>query len=290
MSNGLTGKVARYLSLVKFAHTLFALPFALTGFFLAIKKGGGEFSIRLFILLLLAMVFARNSAMGFNRWADREIDARNPRTASRELPASRLTPLSVGLFVIVNSLLFLIVAGLINRLALILALPALAVLLGYSYLKRFTALCHYGVGLALGIAPSAAYISVTGRLDIAPVILSIIVFFWSGSFDILYAVTDEEFDKQEGLHSIPAALGRKWALIISATGHLLVLPMLWLFYKSAGLGPIYLTGAVIFSLLLIYQHLIVKPDDISRLNAAFFTSNGIASVIFAMFTIVDLYL
>jgi 4-hydroxybenzoate polyprenyltransferase len=290
MSNDLTGKVARYLSLVKFAHTLFALPFALTGFFLAIKKGGGEFSIRLFILLLLAMVFARNSAMGFNRWADREIDARNPRTASRELPASRLTPLSVGLFVIVNSLLFLIVAGLINRLALILALPALAVLLGYSYLKRFTALCHYGVGLALGIAPSAAYISVTGRLDIAPVILSIIVFFWSGSFDILYAVTDEEFDKQEGLHSIPAALGRKWALIISAMGHLLVLPMLWLFYKSAGLGPIYLTGAVIFSLLLIYQHLIVKPDDISRLNAAFFTSNGIASVIFAMFTIVDLYL
>jgi len=281
-------KGAKYLSLVKFAHTIFAMPFALIGLFLAIELAGGEFTWRLLLLILLAMVFARNSAMGFNRWADRKIDAKNPRTAKREIPSALLSPSAVLVFVIVNVAFFVIVAALINGLALYLSVPAIIILLGYSYLKRLTSLCHYGLGLALSCAPAAAYISVTGRLDYAPLILSLIVFLWSSSFDILYSLADEEFDRSEGLHSIPGLLGRKRAMIVSALGHALVLPLLWIFGYSAGLGIIYVTGAAIFAALLVYQHLIIKPNDISRLNAAFFTANGVASVIFAVFTIADI--
>ncbi len=284
-------KVAKFFSLVRFSHTLFALPFALIGFFLAISQGAGEFSFRLFVLILLAMVFARNSAMGFNRLVDKKVDAKNPRTATRELPASKLTSRSVVLFVLINAALFVIVAGMINNTTLFLSVPALVVLLGYSYLKRFTALSHYGVGLALGIAPSAAYISVTGNLSTPAMLLSVIVFLWSGSFDILYSLSDEEFDRKEGLHSIPVLLGRRASLVISAAGHLLVLPLLLQLYKvTPCFGPIYITGASIFSLLLVYQHTIVKAGDISRLNEAFFTSNGVASVIFAIFTVADIYI
>jgi len=281
-------KGAKYLSLVKFAHTIFAMPFALIGLFLAIELAGGEFTWRLLLLILLAMVFARNSAMGFNRWADRKIDAKNPRTAKREIPSALLSPSAVLVFVIVNVVLFIIVAALINRLALYLSVPAIIILLGYSYLKRFTSLCHYGLGLALSCAPAAAFISVTGRLDYAPLILSLIVFLWSSSFDILYSLADEEFDRSEGLHSIPGLLGRKRAMIVSGLGHALVLPLLWIFGYSAGLGIIYVIGAAIFAALLVYQHLIIKPNDITRLNAAFFTANGVASVIFAVFTIADI--
>ena len=279
---------AKYLSLVKFAHTIFAMPFALIGLFLAIELAGGEFTWRLLMLILFAMVFARNSAMGFNRWADRKIDARNPRTAEREIPSSVLSPKAVLVFVIANIVLFVIVSALINRLALYLSVPAMIILLGYSYLKRFTSLCHYGLGLALSCAPAAAYISVTGRLDYAPLILSLIVFLWSSSFDILYSLADEEFDRSEGLHSIPGLLGRKRAMVVSALGHALVIPLLWIFGYSAGLGIVYMIGAAIFAALLVYQHLIIKPNDISRLNAAFFTANGVASVIFAVFTIADI--
>lgn len=281
-------KIRKYLNLVKFSHTIFAMPFALTGLFLGTERGGGHFSWSLLGLVILAMVFARNAAMGFNRWADREIDARNPRTASREIPASEISPLSALLFVLINAALFVAVAGFINKLALILSLPALIVLLGYSYLKRFTPLCHYGVGLALGIAPSAAYIAVTGTLSLAAGLLSLIVFFWSGSFDILYAIADEEFDKEQGLRSIPQSVGRWWSLFISAAGHTIVLPLLVILYYTGDFGYLYIAGASIFSLLLIYQHIIVKPSDISRLNAAFFTSNGFASAIFAIFAIADL--
>ena len=281
-------KGAKYLSLVKFAHTIFAMPFALIGLFLAIELAGGEFTWRLLVLILFAMVFARNSAMGFNRWADRKIDAKNPRTAKREIPSALLSPSAVLVFVIVNVVLFVIVAALINRLALYLSVPAIIILLGYSYLKRFTSLCHYGLGLALSCAPAAAYISVTGRLDYAPLILSLIVFLWSSSFDILYSLADEEFDRSEGLHSIPGLLGRKRAMVVSALGHALVIPLLWIFGYSAGLGIVYMIGAAIFAALLVYQHLIIKPNDISRLNAAFFTANGVASVIFAVFTIADI--
>ena len=283
-------KLYKYLKLVKFSHTVFAMPFALIGFFLGTERGGGEFTWSLLGLIVLAMVFARNAAMGFNRWADREIDARNPRTAMREIPASEISPESAITFVVVNSVLFVIVAGFINYLALILAVPALIILLGYSYLKRFTALCHYGVGLALGIAPSAAYIAVTGTLSLSALLLSVIVFFWSGSFDILYALADEDFDKEHGLRSIPQSLGRWWSLAISAGGHALVLPLIVLLYFAGDFGFLYIVGASLFTSLLIYQHLIVKPSDISRLNAAFFTSNGVASAIFALFAITDLML
>ena len=281
-------KLYKYLKLVKFSHTVFAMPFALIGFFLGTERGGGEFTWSLLGLIVLAMVFARNAAMGFNRWADREIDARNPRTAMREIPASEISPESAITFVVVNSVLFVIVAGFINYLALILAVPALIILLGYSYLKRFTALCHYGVGLALGIAPSAAYIAVTGTLSLSALLLSVIVFFWSGSFDILYALADEEFDKEHGLRSIPQSFGRLWSLAISAGGHALVLPLIVLLYFAGDFGFLYIVGASFFTSLLIYQHLIVKPSDISRLNSAFFTSNGVASAIFALFAISDL--
>ncbi len=283
-------KLYKYLKLVKFSHTVFAMPFALIGFFLGTERGGGEFTWSLLGLIVLAMVFARNAAMGFNRWADREIDARNPRTAMREIPASEISPESAITFVVVNSFLFIVVAGFINSLALILAVPALIILLGYSYLKRFTALCHYGVGLALGIAPSAAYIAVTGTLSLSALLLSVIVFFWSGSFDILYALADEEFDKEHGLRSIPQSFGRLWSLAISAGGHALVLPLIVLLYFAGDFGFLYIVGASFFTSLLIYQHLIVKPSDISRLNAAFFTSNGVASAIFALFAITDLML
>jgi 4-hydroxybenzoate polyprenyltransferase len=283
-------KLYKYLKLVKFSHTVFAMPFALIGFFLGTERGGGEFTWSLLGLIVLAMVFARNAAMGFNRWADREIDARNPRTAMREIPASEISPESAITFVVVNSFLFIVVAGFINSLALILAVPALIILLGYSYLKRFTALCHYGVGLALGIAPSAAYIAVTGTLSLPALLLSAIVFLWSGSFDILYALADEDFDKEHGLHSIPQSLGRWWSLAISAGGHALVLPLIVLLYFAGDFGFLYVVGASLFTSLLIYQHLIVKPSDISRLNAAFFTSNGVASAIFALFAITDLML
>ncbi len=281
-------KGAKYLSLVKFAHTIFAMPFALIGLFLALELGDSEFTWRLLVLILCAMVFARNSAMGFNRWADRKIDARNPRTAKREIPSALLTPPAVLAFVIANIVLFVIVSALINRLAFYLSAPAMIILLGYSYLKRFTSLCHYGLGIALSCAPAAAYISVTGRLDVAPLILSLIVFLWSSSFDILYSLADEEFDRSEGLHSIPGLLGRKRAMIVSSLGHALVIPLLWAFGHVAQLGIIYAIGATIFAALLVYQHLIIKEDDITRLNAAFFTANGVASVILAVFTIADI--
>ncbi len=281
-------RVDKYLKLVKFSHTLFALPFALVGFFLAIKLTDYEFSWRLLCLILLAMVFGRNSAMGFNRYLDREIDAKNPRTANREIPAGILSPMSVKYFVICNVMLFFIVVFFINKLCFMLSFPAMAVLLSYSYMKRYTSLCHYVLGLALAIAPTGAYLSIAGEFHAAPLILSVIVLLWVSGFDIIYSLGDEEFDKAQKLHSVPQLWGKKRGLIISAAGHSLVVPLLYLLYVIADLGTIYLVGASVFTLLLIYQHLIVSPTNLSRLNAAFFTSNGVASVIFAAFAIWDI--
>ncbi|MEN6619699.1 MAG: UbiA-like polyprenyltransferase [Rikenellaceae bacterium] len=281
-------EIDKFLKLVKFSHTIFALPFALIGFFLAVRFTGNAFSWRLLGLILMAMVFARNSAMGFNRYLDRDIDAKNPRTASREIPAGHLSPRAVKYFVIINILLFLAVAFMINSLCFYLAFPAVAILLLYSYMKRFTSLCHYVLGLALAIAPIGAYLSIAGEFHFAPIILSLIVLLWASGFDIIYSLADEEFDKEQMLHSVPQLYGKKVGLIISAVGHALVIPLLYLFYVVADMGTIYLVGATIFAVLLIYQHLIVSPTNLSRINAAFFTSNGIASVIFAVFTIWDI--
>lgn len=280
--------VITFYNLLKFPHTLFALPFALIGFVLGLTSDGTEFTFILLLQILAAMVFARNSAMGFNRYIDRKIDAENPRTNRREIPAGVVSSDKVLTFVIINSILFVVVAFSINILCFYLAVPALFILLGYSYTKRFTWLCHYFLGLALAIAPVGAYISVTSRVDLSVIYLFLAVLFWVSGFDIIYSLPDEEFDNKAGLNSVPQKFGKKRALIISAIGHVLVFPFLVLFGLSINAGILYIIGAAIFSLLLIYQHLIVKPDDLSRVNAAFFTSNGVASVLFATFTIADM--
>lgn len=281
--------VQNYFSMVKFAHTLFALPFALTGFVLALTISGEKFSLPLLLLILIAMVGARNAAMGFNRYKDRDVDSLNPRTKQREIPAGKISAKAALVFVVANTLIFLAAAWFINLLSFVLAFPTLIVLLGYSYFKRFSAFSHYILGIALSIAPTGAYIAVTGTFHIAPVILSVLVLFWVSGFDIIYSLGDEEFDKENSLHSIPQLVGTKKALIISSASHALVIPLLFLFYFAVtNLGIIYIVGAIIFSLLLLWQHLIISAKDLSRINAAFFTANGIASVIFALFTIIDL--
>ncbi len=290
----------RYLSLVKFAHTLFAQPFAMVGFTLGMVKssilvGDGAHIENWWVLLLqvlVCMVTARNSAMGFNRYLDRDIDALNPRTATREIPAGDITAKDALLFVICNSLLFIFTAFTINTLCGFLAPVALIVLLGYSYMKRVSALCHFVLGLALGIAPVGAFVAVTGTIDISVILLCIIVMLWTGAFDILYSLQDEEFDRDNKLHSIPELIGRRYAMFFSTLVHLAIIPLLLLFYinivEIIKSEVLFFIGAAIFIFLLIWQHCIVSPNNLKRLNAAFFTTNGAASLIFALFTILSL--
>jgi 4-hydroxybenzoate polyprenyltransferase len=281
-------KIKNYFSLVKFAHTVFAMPFALIGFTLAVSGTGHQFSLRLLLLVVLCMVFARNAAMGFNRLADRKFDSLNPRTDKREIPSGKISAGSAAIFVILNCLLFIVSAGLINRLTLFLSPVALLIILGYSLTKRITFLCHFILGLGLSLAPVGAYISVTGTFNIVPVIYSFIVLTWVSGFDIIYALQDEEFDKDNNLHSIPSRTGRKRALLISVIVHMVTF-ILIVTAGFAGNGNIlYWAGALIFSGLLLWQHLLVKPDDLSRVTLAFQTTNGIASILFAFFVILDL--
>ncbi len=290
MFKGKTSAVGDYFSLVKISHTIFSLPFALIGFFLAVKQTGQFLPFRELILVLACVFFARNAAMGFNRYADREIDRKNPRTAWREIPRNIISPRSALWFVAANSVLFIAAAGLINRLCLFLSPVALLVVLGYSLTKRFTWLSHLILGLGLALAPIGAYIAITARFDPLPLLFSGIVIFWVAGFDILYALQDAEFDRQENLNSIPARIGRKNSLLISAVSHVVTL----LLVAAAGLTGefhlFYWLGAAIFALLLTYEHRVVRPDDISRVNLAFATLNGMASVIFACFVIADLFL
>ena len=274
--------IKKYASLVKFAHTVFALPFALVAFLLALRdEGYGLFTWVLLLQILACMVFARSAAMGFNRWADREIDARNPRTSGRDIPAGRISPRQALTFTLVNAALFVAVAWTINPLCGGLSFLALVFLLGYSYLKRFTWLCHFGVGAALCIAPAGAYIALTGRLSWAAALLSLMVFFWSSGFDILYSLADEEIDRAQGLHSIPQRFGRKRAMIISDFVHFFEFALVPLFLIQAGLTDFWgIAAGVFFLAMLVYHHVIISPKDISRLNAAFFTANGIASLVF----------
>ncbi len=286
----LAGSVKKYLSLVKFAHTIFAMPFALIGYSLAVSLDEYDFNLKLLILVILCMVFARNAAMGFNRYADRRFDALNPRTRSRDIPAGRIGPISAALFVAVNIVLFIATTAFINRLTLILSPVALLVVLGYSLTKRFTSLCHFILGLGLSLAPIGAYISVTGSFSLVPLIYSFIVLSWSSGFDIIYALQDDEFDRSNKLYSLPSAKGRKRALLISSFVHLITF-ILIIAAGIAGHGAyLYWTGAAIFTGLLIYQHVIVKPDDLSKVTLAFGTTNGIASILFATFVISDLVL
>lgn len=285
---GLYKKVVNYLSFVKFSHTIFALPFALIGFVLALREPEINFEWLTLLKIVGCMFFARNSAMGFNRYADRELDARNPRTLSREIPSGKISPRQAILFVIINVILFLLTALSINLLSFILAFPALAVLLGYSYMKRYTWFSHYVLGIALAIAPSAAFVAITGYFTPAILVLSLAVFLWSSHFDILYSLSDEEIDRELGLHSVPQKFGRVKAMRISLAGHLILFILIPLFGRLISGSWLFIIGACIFLALLVYQHAIISPTNLKRLNAAFFTSNGIASLLFMLFVVADL--
>lgn len=280
----------KYFSLVLFAHTVFAMPFAFIGFFLAITTTDHEFNWLKLILMVLCMVFARNAAMAFNRFLDRDIDAQNPRTMIRDIPSGRISSNEALLFTIVNSLLFVLAALLINKLCFYLSPVALAVVLGYSYTKRFTPLCHLILGLGLALAPIGAYLAVSGEFAMLPIYFSLAVLCWVSGFDIIYALQDDEFDRKNKLNSIPAWLGRKRALHVSSLLHLLSVVFVTLPYIFSDLSWFYLSGVLFFILLLIYQHQLVKPNDLSKVNRAFFTTNGIASVVFAVFFLMDTYL
>jgi 4-hydroxybenzoate polyprenyltransferase len=280
--------VKNYFSLVKFSHTVFAMPFALIGFSLAVSKDEYEFSIRLLLLVILCMIFARNAAMGFNRLADRRFDALNPRTKNREIPSGLIENKAAAAFIVINALLFILTTAFINNLTLILSPVALLVILGYSLTKRFTALCHFILGLGLSLAPIGAYISVTGTFSFLPIIYSFIVLTWVSGFDIIYALQDDDFDKSNLLHSLPSAAGRKKALFISILVHIITF-LLVLAAGYFGEGKfLFWSGASIFTLLLVYQHNIVRHDDLSKVTLAFGTTNGIASILFAIFVILDL--
>jgi len=277
----------KYMSLVLFAHSIFALPFAVIGFFLALQTTAHGFDWRKLMLMLLCMVTARNAAMAFNRYLDRDIDAKNPRTAARDIPAGKISAPNALFFTLANCLIFIGATFFINPLCFLLSPVALFVVLFYSYTKRFTPLCHLVLGLGLGLAPVGAYLVVTGGFGLVPVFYGIAVMCWSGGFDIIYALQDEEFDKTNGLKSIPAYFGAKNALRISEALHVLsfLFVLLPVFYMSA--GWFYYTGVLFYGLLLVYQHRIVSPTDLSRVNRAFMTTNGIASVVFAGFYLLD---
>jgi len=277
-----------YLSLIKFSHTIFALPFAIIGFFLAIYVMDYEWSWKIFGLVILCMVFARSAAMSFNRYADQDIDKKNPRTAQREIPAGILSSNSVLVFIIINSLLFVTTAFFINRICFFLSPVALAIILGYSYTKRFTSLSHFILGLGLSLAPIGAWLAITEKFDWLPIFYSLTVLFWVGGFDIIYGLQDEQFDKKHKLYSMPVRIGKKNALALSTFLHILSAGFILFAGYYAQLGIWYWMGSGIFIGLLIYQHTLIKPNDLSKVNLAFFTTNGIASILFAIFVVIDL--
>jgi 4-hydroxybenzoate polyprenyltransferase len=316
-------RVKNYLSLVTFSHTIFAMPFAFIGFFLGLYKdeyvlnwqtpANAELLQKLATddsfkaqmikglnpylgftkylgLVILCMVFARSAAMAFNRWLDAKYDAMNPRTAVREIPAGIIKPNNALVFTIINCLLFITATFFINTLCFYLSPVALFVILFYSYTKRFTALCHLVLGVGLSLAPIGAYIAVTGQFNLLPILFSFTVLFWVSGFDIIYALQDEDFDKKNQLHSIPSAVGKVKALRISEMLHVLSAACVIGAGFYGHFGWLYWTGVVSYISLLFYQHLLVKPNDLSKVNRAFFTTNGIASVVFAVFVILDLFI
>jgi 4-hydroxybenzoate polyprenyltransferase len=275
------------LEMIKWEHSIFALPFALCGAMLA---AGGLPAPRQIVWIVVAMVAARSAAMAFNRLADASIDAANPRTSARALPAGQLTPGFVAIFVVISGLIFIAAAAELNRLALWLSPVALAVLLLYSYTKRFTRWSHLVLGFALGIAPSAAWIAVRGSLDPRILLLTAAVTFWVGGFDVLYACQDFDFDRASGLHSIPRYLGISGALWVARAFHLIMLLLLVALMVAFGLGKLAIAGVAIVAVLLAYEHSLVLAGDLRKLNAAFFTMNGVISVVFFAFVAGDLLL
>jgi 4-hydroxybenzoate polyprenyltransferase len=270
--------IRRFLELVRFSHTVFALPFALLAAVLAWRDVA--FRWRDLIGILLCMVLARSAAMAFNRLADRDLDAGNPRTQRRHLPAGLLSAAAVAAFTLVCSAGFVAATLLFlpNRWPLYLSLPVLAFLLGYSYAKRFTAWCHYWLSAALMLSPLAAWIALTGTLDWPPVWLAGAIFFWVGGFDILYACQDVEFDRTTKLFSIPGRWGVPAALRLAMISHALTIGCLVGLWFAAELGPVFLTGIIAVAALLIYEHALVRPDDLTRVNRAFFHVNAVISL------------
>lgn len=282
-------KFKNYLSLIKFSHTIFALPFAIIGFSLA--SVNLDFNLITFLQIILCMIFARSSAMAFNRYIDREIDLKNPRTASeREIPSGKISPKNALLFVIINVVLFIATTYYINDFCFALSPVALLVILGYSYTKRFTSLCHLVLGVGLGLAPVGAYLAVANEFNWIPVVIGISVMFWVAGFDIIYALQDDDFDKENNLNSIPVLLGRKNALLLSRILHLFTSITLFIVGYFGSFEILYWIGFVIFSILLIYQHRIIKHNDLSKVGMAFFTTNGIASILFGIFVVLDIFL
>lgn len=273
------------LEMIKFEHTIFALPFALTS---ALLAANGIPSMRIILLILLAMVGARSAAMAFNRIADIQYDKMNPRTADRALPKGAVSIVEVWVFTIASSLLLIFAAWMLNPLAFYLSPVALAVVLGYSFTKRFTSLSHFILGLALGIAPVGAWIAVTGEMGFPSMVLSAAVIFWTAGFDIIYALQDIEFDRKMGLFSIPQLFGVRWSLMISSALHAATVILLIWFGLLLHLGYVYYVGLVVISLVFMYEHSLVKPNDISKADAAFFAANGIISMAFFFFSTLDL--
>lgn len=282
--------VKNYLSLVKFSHTIFAMPFALIGFTLGVQYMGmnqlpfENIGLK-FFLVLVCMVTARSTAMAFNRYLDRHFDQLNPRTAIREIPAGIIKAEKALLFIIINAGLFIIATYFINPICFYLSPVALFVIMFYSYTKRFTFLCHLVLGIGLALAPIGAYLAVTGVFNIVPLLFSLAVVFWVSGFDVIYALQDIEFDQSQQLYSIPSYWGLGKALNIARGLHVISACFIIAAYFIGDFHLIYLAGAMVFVGMLIYQHSIVKPNDLSKVNIAFMTANGIASIVFSTFVI-----
>ncbi|MFI3323857.1 MAG: UbiA-like polyprenyltransferase [Rikenellaceae bacterium] len=280
--------IKKFSNLVVFSHTIFAMPFALIGFTYAITSTAAKFEWAMLVQVILCMIFARNTAMGFNRWADRDIDAKNERTANRDIPAARISPRAAIIFVVINALLFIATACSINPLTALLSPVALFVVVTYSLCKRFTSAAHLVLGLGLGIAPVGAYIAVTGSFALAPCILAAVVLTWCSGFDIIYALQDAEFDRQEGLHSIPARFSAKGALLISTLLHLCSAGLL-IYFAYLLPSSIWITiGVAIFIAILTAEHLLVTPTRQRNIGIAFGTLNGLASLTLAILIITGL--
>ena len=283
-------QVKNYLSLVKFSHTIFAMPFALIGFVLGLRyhfihQTTVDQVWLKFILVLVCMVTARSTAMAFNRYLDRHFDKLNPRTAIREIPAGIIKAEKALVFIGINMAIFITATYFINSICFYLSPVALFVILFYSYTKRFTYLCHLVLGIGLSLAPIGAYLAVTGSFDLLPLLFSFVVIFWVSGFDIIYALQDIDFDQSQSLYSIPSQWGLKQSLSISRVLHVLSASLVITAYFLGGFHFLYLFGLLIFIGMLIYQQSIVKPYDLSKVNLAFMTANGIASIVFSVFVI-----
>lgn len=286
--------IKNYLSLVKFSHTVFALPFALVGFFYGMLTT--DFNVRWYLLFIVigCMITARNAAMGFNRYLDRDIDVKNVRTVKREIPGGIIKASNALIFVIINCVLFILFTSFINLICFLLSPVALIVILGYSYTKRFTWLCHFILGVGLALAPVGAYLAVTGQFSLNIMLLSAVVFLWVAGFDIIYALQDEEFDKRENLKSIPVLIGLKNSLYLSLAIHSLAICILSIFVYNISsdfnrLSGILIGGTILFNFIVLYQHTIINPKDLSKIDANFFLTNGIASLLFGMSFLIDIY-